>query len=75
MKCTACKSGEIRPGVTAVTLNRAGATVVIKSVPARICGTCGEAYIDSDVTQRLLEQARDAARPGVEVEIRGYAPA
>lgn len=48
MKCVICKHGETRPGMTTVTLERGGATLVVKGVPARICGNCGEAYVDGD---------------------------
>lgn len=37
MKCVICKHGETRPGKTTVTLERGGATIVVKGVPAWIC--------------------------------------
>ena len=36
-KCAIRKHGEILPGVTTVTLERNGLTLVVKSVPAREC--------------------------------------
>ena len=36
MKCVICKQGETLPGVTTVTLERNGLTLVVKSVPARV---------------------------------------
>jgi YgiT-type zinc finger domain-containing protein len=41
MMCVICKTGETHPGVATVTLEREGATVVIKGVPARVCKNCG----------------------------------
>ena len=43
MKCVVCKLGETRPGQTTVTLERQGAALVVRSVPAQVCENCGEA--------------------------------
>ncbi len=75
MKCVICKQGETRPGMTTVTLERNGLTLVVKNVPARVCANCGEEYVDEDVTAQLLSTAEDAARAGVLVDIRAYAVA
>ena len=37
MQCVICKQGETRPGMTTVTVERNGLTLVIKNVPARVC--------------------------------------
>jgi len=47
----------------------------VKSVPARVCENCGEEYVDEDITARLLREAEDAARSGVQVDIREYVAA
>ena len=73
MKCVVCKLGETRPGQTTVTLERQGAALVVRSVPAQVCENCGEAYVEAAVTRRLLEAAQEALRPGVEVDIREFA--
>ena len=75
MRCVICKQGEIRPGTATVMLERNGMTLVVKSVPARVCENCGEEYVDEDITARLLREAEDAARSGVQVDIRGYVAA
>jgi len=75
MRCIICKQGEIRPGTATVMLERNGMTLVVKSVPARVCENCGEEYVDEDVTARLLREAEDAARSGVQVDIREYVAA
>ena len=54
MKCVICKKGETQPGKVTVTLDRDGATVVFRGVPARICSNCGEEYVDGDITASLL---------------------
>jgi YgiT-type zinc finger domain-containing protein len=73
MKCVVCKSGQTREGLTTVTLERDGAALVVRKVPAQVCDNCGEAYASADVTKRLLQSAREALRPGVEVDIREFA--
>ena len=73
VKCLVCKHGDARSGTTPVTLTRNGTTLVVKGVPARVCSNCGEEYVDELTTARLLEVAEQAARSGVEVEVRDYA--
>lgn len=75
MKCVVCKHGGTRPGHTTVTLERGGATLVIRKVPAEICENCencGEAYVSADVTRSLLESARQTLRGRVDVDIREF---
>ena len=75
MKCVVCKRGETRAGVTTVTLERNGAALVVRKVPAQVCENCGEAYVEADATRKLLDAAREALRAGVEVEIREFVAA
>ncbi len=75
MKCVICRHGEIRPGVTDVLLSPGTLTLVVKGVPALICGTCGEEYVDEQVTKVLLKMANSAESAGVRVELRQYATA
>ena len=72
MKCVICKHGETRPGKTTVTLERGGATLVVKGVPAQVCDNCGEAYVDGQVTRRLVEAAELALRTGIQVDVREF---
>ncbi|MFQ5853708.1 MAG: type II toxin-antitoxin system MqsA family antitoxin [Candidatus Binatia bacterium] len=72
MKCVICKQGESKPGKATVTLERGGTTLVIKGVPANVCTNCGEQYVDQEITVRLLKDAEEAVRAGVQVDIREY---
>ena len=72
MTCVICKNGETRPGTATVTLEREGATVVIKRVPARVCKNCGEEYVDEGITACLLKTAEEAVLAGVQVDVRTY---
>ena len=73
MMCVICRHGETRDGTATVTLERKGVTLVIRSVPARVCDNCGEEYVDDDTASRLLELLDEAVRSGVEVDVRRYA--
>ena len=73
MICAICRQAEVQPGTTTVTLERGGSTVVMKRVPALVCPNCGEAYLDEEVSRRLLETASAAAQEGLTLDIRDYA--
>ncbi len=75
MQCLMCKQGETQPGTTTMTLERGATTVVFKNVPAEVCQTCGEAYLDAATTRHLLHIVEEAARVGVQVDVRSYAAA
>jgi YgiT-type zinc finger domain-containing protein len=75
MTCVICRQGETRPGKATVTLERGGATVVIRGVPARVCDNCGEEHLDETTTAELLETADAAAQAGVQVDVRDYVAA
>jgi YgiT-type zinc finger domain-containing protein len=73
MKCVICRHGETQPGTTTVTLERDALTLVVKRVPARVCDTCGEYYVDEETATRLLRLVDEAAAAGVQVDVRAYA--
>jgi len=50
-------------------------TLVFKRVPAQVCENCGEAYLDEATTAHLLATAQEAARAGVQVDVREYVAA
>ncbi len=75
MRCVVCKHGETHPGKATVTLERDGATLVIKGVPADVCPNCGEEYVSEEITARLLKSAEEAVKTGVKVDVREYAAA
>jgi hypothetical protein len=50
-------------------------TLVIKAIPARVCGSCGEAYFDAATTKRIEELVEQVQQAGVQVTVRDYAAA
>ena len=75
MKCIVCRQAETRSGKTTVTLERQGATLVLKDVPAQVCPNCGEDYVDDAVAGALLQSAEQMVASGTQVDIRSYAAA
>ena len=75
MRCVICKGGEVKPGATSFTIERGDMTLVLKAVPARVCGQCGEAYFDEATTRRIEEIADRVQRAGVQVAVQDYAAA
>ena len=73
MNCVICKHGETHPGTTTMTLERATTIIVFRNVPADVCQTCGEAYLDASTTKDLLRIVEEAAQIGVQVDVRSYA--
>jgi YgiT-type zinc finger domain-containing protein len=72
MKCVICKHGTTQPSVTTVTLEPGNLTLVMRGVPAQVCTNCGEAYVNEEVTTRLLRVAEETARQGAQVDVRQY---
>ena len=52
MTCFMCK-GSVQDGFSTFTADMDGCIVVVKNVPARVCGQCGEASYSDEVARRL----------------------
>ena len=72
MECVICKRGETRPGTATVTVKHNSTVLVIKGVPADICGNCGGECVGEAATAHLLRAAEEVLRAGVEVDVREY---
>ena len=67
-KCPLC-GGDKKEGHTTYSVDLGFGVVVVRDVPAKVCGQCGEEWIDAQVARRLEEivnSARDK-RPQLEV--------
>ncbi len=73
MTCLICKNGTTEEGQATVTLERGQSIIVFKNVPAQVCSTCGEVYVDAEISRKLLERAEAAVTAGVQVEVREFA--
>ena len=64
MICVICRQSEILDRLTSVKLQRGEMHLVISSVPARVCPSCGEAYLEEKVAVRLLQSAEELYEDG-----------
>ena len=75
MRCVICKAGDVKPGVTSFTIERENMTLVLKGIPARVCGQCGEAYFDEATTKRIEAIAAKAEQTGIHLAVQDYVAA
>lgn len=64
MKCLICSQAETISGLTSIPFERGEFRLMINNVPALICPSCGEAYMDEDVTIQLLQSAEKIFNEG-----------
>ncbi len=62
--CDFCRTGILREGTSTVTLEKDNTIIVFKEVPALVCNQCGEAYTDEEVTENLLNMAKQEMGKG-----------
>lgn len=72
MHCVICKHGNTYSGKMTAVFSRDNTTIVVKEVPADICENCGEEYISQKIASQLLQQAEQAAKGGIEIDVRKY---
>lgn len=72
MKCVICKTGEVAPGRATCTVDRGGRTIVLRDVPAEVCGQCGEPYFEEAVARHISEQVDRARASGADVAVLTY---
>lgn len=69
MECTLCKVGTTESGKVTITLEREGAIVLIKDVPAEVCTNCGHYYLSEEITRLVMEKGNTAIENGAELEV------
>jgi YgiT-type zinc finger domain-containing protein len=65
MICVICRQVEIVDGLTSVDFEHGKIHLVINNVPARVCPSCGEAYVEEDIALHLLHTAKEMTEAGV----------
>lgn len=65
MICLICRKAEIVERLTTVEFERDEFKLVVKEVPARICPSCSEAFVDENVAAQLLIIARQKSEAGM----------
>jgi YgiT-type zinc finger domain-containing protein len=72
MICLLCRQAETVDGLTSVTFERDEVRLVVNNVPARVCPSCGEAYVEEDVAVRLLREADEMSAAGELDRVQNY---
>jgi YgiT-type zinc finger domain-containing protein len=66
MICIICGKAALVQGFSTVTLERLESKIINQRVPSHICPSCGELYIEEEVTLRLLEEADRILEAGLD---------
>jgi YgiT-type zinc finger domain-containing protein len=64
MICLICRQSEIVDQLTSVKFERSGIHSAISNVPARVCPSCGEAYVAEEVARQLLRVMKKLSEAG-----------
>jgi YgiT-type zinc finger domain-containing protein len=67
-RCPLC-GGEKQEGTTTFAVDLKFGVVVVRGVPALVCGKCGDAWIDDSVAAKLETIVVDAGRKHAIVEV------
>ena len=65
MICVICRQAETVNGLTTIGFERGEFRLLVKSVPARICPSCEEAYVEEMIAKELLQIARQVSESGL----------
>ena len=65
MICLICRQAEIVEGLTSVKFERGEFRLEVSNVPARVCPSCGEAYVGEEVTVQLLRVVNELSEAGM----------
>jgi YgiT-type zinc finger domain-containing protein len=72
MDCLICRQAKLIDGLTSILFERGELKLMVKQVPARICPSCGDAYVAEDVAVRLLRGAEEISTAGTMEDVRQY---
>ncbi|MEO7840551.1 MAG: type II toxin-antitoxin system MqsA family antitoxin [Anaerolineales bacterium] len=72
MICLICRQAETVNGLTSINFERGEMRLVVNSIPAHVCPSCGEGYVDEEVAVKLLLDAEEMSRAGISDDIREY---
>jgi YgiT-type zinc finger domain-containing protein len=71
VNCIMCKSKLDKSRVNHI-VDKMGRIVIIKNVPANVCGQCGEYYVDNDTAMRLEEIIQELLTNKAEILVVNY---
>ena len=65
MICLICRLAEVVDGFTVVAFERGEFNLIVNNVPARVCPSCGEVYVQEATAIQLLNIAGQTRRLGI----------
>ena len=65
MICLICRQAEAVDELTSIHFERGEMNLTVINVPARICPSCGEAYVEENVAVRLLQEVEEISKAGM----------
>ncbi|MDI6795088.1 MAG: type II toxin-antitoxin system MqsA family antitoxin [bacterium] len=60
VRCPECKK-DTYTGMTTLTFQRKGITIKVKEIPAEICPSCQEAFIDGPISEYVDELVKEVS--------------
>ncbi len=72
MQCIVCKNGTTKEGHVTVSVDRDSTVVVVRNVPASICTTCGEEYLDAEILKEVEIIVERARKDGLELAVHQF---
>ena len=69
--CPLC-GGNKKAGKTIFTVSLGEGVLVVRDVPASVCGQCGENWIDDKTASRLERLTSDARKKHLQVEVAAF---
>ncbi len=71
MKCVFC-GGKLEKKIVTFSYGEENKYLLIKDVPAEVCKSCGEKIYTPEVSEKLLELAKEKIKPSKTVEVPVY---
>ncbi len=72
MICLICRQPGLVDGFIVVPFARGEMKYMIQQVPAQVCPSCNETYVEENVAERLLQIAEELSKAGVFESITEY---
>ena len=70
-QCPLC-GGPMAPGETVFAVELGFGVAVVRHVPARVCDTCGESWIENNAAAKLEQIVQRARRDQSQVDVMAY---
>jgi YgiT-type zinc finger domain-containing protein len=72
MICLICRQAQIVDGFSSIGFERGEFRLMVGRVPAHVCPSCGEAYVDEEVATDLLRIVEEVSRTGILTGVHEY---